>query len=78
MADDVCRGLSLQLGKRSVVVALVEQGMGQLVCERLHPLRRCVGRLDSYAVISVTAVTIRATIEFVVLDRETDGPSEGH
>src|ERR1035441_11060078 len=67
LADDVCRGLSLQLGERSVVVALVEQGVGQLVSKRLHPLRGGVGRLDPYPVIGGAAITIRVVVLFLVL-----------
>jgi len=78
LTDDVCRGLRLQLGQLAIGVLLVEQGVGQLVGQRLHALCRGVGDLDPDAVLQVAAITIGPTGEVVVLDGESDGVSYCH
>ena len=75
--DDVHGGLGLELGERPVVAILVEQGVGKLVGEGLHPLDRRVPDFYPDAAFGVRAVAVEGPVEPVVLDHEAERLGDG-
>src|SRR5579875_3864107 len=77
LAYDICRGLCFQFCKRPVLEVLVQQGVRDLVGERLYALGGGVAGLDSDAVLAVVAVAVGGAAELVVFDAKADRPGDG-
>ncbi len=74
MADDVRDGLGLQLGALAseLLPVGVEDGVGQLVSQRLHLLALVVANLDADAAKAVVTVAVHLTREVVLLHAEAE------
>ena len=72
LAHDVGRGLGLELGQGPVLEALVEEGVSDLMSERLDALGAGVVGLDPDAVLAVRTVAVSGTAELMILDRKAN------